>query len=154
MTQSQSPTPPGRLCFGCASTNSCKNLADATPRFVWLNILLLATAALLPFFFALGGEYSWSFFSQAFYAVNMVLLSVTPIFVGRYIYLNPAMAIVPMSLAEYMAARFRGLGLSLVAAIAVLLAWFNPAFGSMAFMLMLPVATLSRRIAAKHTHVG
>jgi uncharacterized membrane protein len=87
-------------------------------RLLWLNILYLGFVSLMPFSSALAGQYPRMLFSQWFYSSNMF----------------------------YRGARFRSSGLVVVALVAVGITMFVPASGNAAFMLMIPISMLSRRV--------
>jgi uncharacterized membrane protein len=103
----------------------------------------------MPFSSALAGEFGATLFSQIFYSSNMALLSVLALLIARYIYRHPDLCIHPMAEGAYRAARFRISGLILISTAAVLIAMILPAGGNMAFMLMIVIMPISKRIEAR-----
>jgi uncharacterized membrane protein len=115
-------------------------------KLLWLNILYLCFVSLMPFSSALAGGYGRMLLSQRLYSTNMILLSVLGLLQWRYVFRHPELWSTPMTVGLYRAARFRTLGLILVALVAVAIATVLPGAGNMAFMLMFPISTFSRRI--------
>ena len=116
------------------------------PKLLWLNILSLCFVSLMPFSSALAGGYGRMVLSQCLYSANMILLSVLGLLQWRYVFRHPELWNTPMTVGFYRGARFRTLGLILVALVAVAIATVLPGAGNMAFMLMFPISTFSRRI--------
>ena len=118
-------------------------------KLVALNIVQLGFASLIPFSSALSGEFGRHLFSQVFYSANMVALSVLALLISRYIYRHPELCVHPMPENMYRGARVRVGGLIVISAVAVLIAMFVPAAGNVAFMLMMVIMPISRRIEAR-----
>lgn len=114
--------------------------------FVWLNILYLSCVSLMPFSSALAGEYSRILFSQWFYSSNMILLAVLGLLNYRYVFHHPELWDTSVTLGFYRGARVRTWGLMVVALVAVGIAWVVPGAGNTAFLLMIPVSILGRRV--------
>ena len=122
-------------------------------KLVGLNLVQLGFASLMPFSSALSGEFGNTLFSQIFYSLNMTFLSILAILTARYIHRHPELCVHPMSDGAYRAARFRVGGLIAISAVAVVIAMLlpYPAAGNMAFMLMMVIMPISRRIEARAT---
>lgn len=118
-------------------------------KLVGLNLVQLGFASLMPFSSALSGEFGDALFSQIFYSLNMTFLSILAILIARYIHKHPELCIHPMPESTYRAARFRVGGLIVISAVAVGIAMVLPAGGNMAFMLMMVIMPISRRIEAR-----
>ncbi len=113
---------------------------------LWLNILYLGFVSLMPFSSALAGEYSQMLFSQWFYSSNMILLALLGLAKYRYVFRHPELWATPVTVGFYRGARFRSMGLMVVAIVAVGITMLVPGAGNMAFMLMFPISMLSRRV--------
>ena len=113
---------------------------------LWLNILYLGFVSLMPFSSALAGGYSRMLFSQWFYSANMLLLALLGLLKYRYVFRHPELWAAPVTVGFYRGARFRSLGLVVVALVAVGIAMLLPGAGNAAFMLMVPISILSRRV--------
>ncbi len=114
-----------------------------------LNLLELAFVSLMPFTSMLIGEFGGYLISQIFYSLNMTLMSLTALAVGRHVHRHPELCSRSFSLGRYRAARMRLFGLILISAVAVVIGAFLPsrtAAGNMAFMLMVVIGPLSRRL--------
>lgn len=105
-----------------------------------LNLVQLGLASLMPFSSALAGEFGKTLFSQVFYSLNMTALSVMAILIARYIFRHPELCVHPVPEHVYHGARFR---------IGGLIAMLIPSAGNMAFMLMMVIMPISRRIEAR-----
>jgi uncharacterized membrane protein len=112
----------------------------------WLTIAYLSLASLMPFSSALAGEYARVLFSQVFYSTNMLLLSAVSLLMHRYVFRHQELVGAPMPPAFYRAARFRLLGLIVVALVAIGMAMLIPGTGNVAFMLMMPISIISGRL--------
>ena len=113
---------------------------------LWLNILYLGLVSLMPFSSALAGTYPGMLFSQSFYSANMMLLALLGLLKHRHVFRHPELWATPMTVGFYRGARFRTSGLMVVALVAVAIARVAPGAGNMAFLLMLPISILSRRV--------
>jgi uncharacterized membrane protein len=112
-----------------------------------LKILFLALVSIVPFTASLTGEFVYLFLSQAIYSSTMFLLGVASLLILRYIYRHPELCgITPMPYAIYRAAQFRTGGLLVIAIISVMIAYYFTAMGNMAFLLMIPIGIIARRI--------
>jgi uncharacterized membrane protein len=115
-----------------------------------LNIVQLGMVSLMPFSSALSGEFGAALFSQIFYSINMSLLAILAWLIARHIFFHPELCHSPMARGTYLAARFRIFGLIVISAVAVGIATVLPAGGNVAFMLMMVIGPMSRRIEARH----
>jgi uncharacterized membrane protein len=118
-------------------------------KLVWLNLLYLSFVSLLPFSSALAGEYSRMLFSQVIYSLNMTLLAVGGGLYIRYIFRHPELWAMTVPRGFYRGALLRIAGLILVAATAVGIAIVKPRTGSAAFLLMIPISFISRRLESR-----
>jgi len=118
-------------------------------KLVALNIVQLGFASLIPFSSALSGEFGSKWFSQIFYSLNLTFLSLSAMLLARYIYRHPGLCVHPMSEGTYRAARVRIAGLIVISAVAIVISSYLPGAGNMAFMLMMVIMPISRRIEAR-----
>lgn len=117
-------------------------------KLVGLNLVQLGFVSLMPFSSALSGEFGSALFSQIFYSLNMTFLSIMAILIARHIHKHPELCVHPMRESAYRAARFRVGGLIFISAVAVAISLVVPAAGNMAFMLMMIIGPVSRRMEA------
>jgi uncharacterized membrane protein len=120
-------------------------------KLLWLNILYLGFVSLMPFSSALAGQYSHMLLSQIVYSTNMTLLAVGGLLNNYYVYHHQELWGEPVSLGFYRASRMRAAGLIVVALSAIALASLVPSTGNAAFMLMLPISAMSRRLERRTT---
>jgi uncharacterized membrane protein len=118
-------------------------------KLLWVNVVQLLLASLLPFSSSLVGEHPGFFTAQAFYAANMAALALATIWQLGYLERHAELCDPPVPRAVAKAARFRCWSLVAVAALAVLLAAFDPRIGTAAFMLMIVLSRIGRRIEAR-----
>ena len=112
---------------------------------LWINVLSLLLASLLPFSSSLVGEHAGLFPAQAFYATNMAGMALVSLLQLRHLLRHPHLCIesgFPDPVRR--AARFRCW--SLVATAALAIAAIDSRFGTFAFMLMWPLGRIGRRI--------
>ena len=119
-------------------------LVDA--KLVWLNIVYLSFVSLMPFSSAIVGQYPQFLFSQAFYSANQMMLATLSILISGHVFAHPGLWSTPITSGFYRAARFRSIGLILVAGVAIGITRIVPGAGNAAFMLMAPIAMVSARI--------
>lgn len=127
------------------------NVRQVDGRLLALNLVQLGLVSLMPFSSALSGEFGATLFSQISYSMNMSLLALLALLIARHIYLHPELCHPPMSKGAYLGSRFRIAGLIVISAVAIGIASVLPAGGNVAFMLMMVIGPLSRRIEARHT---
>jgi TMEM175 potassium channel family protein len=111
-----------------------------------LNILYLSFVSLMPFSSALAGEYSRMLFSQIVYSGNMTLLAIGGLLNNRYVFRHPELWSEPVTVGFYRGSIFRTAGLIVVAITAVGIAMVIPGAGNAAFLLMVPISIVSKRI--------
>jgi uncharacterized membrane protein len=116
---------------------------------VWINIVALLFASLMPFSSALIGEHGARFASQAFYAANMAALALATLWQLSHLVRHPGLCDPPLPRALVTGARVRGWSLVALAAIAVGIAAWEPRRGVLAFLLMFLLAPLARRAEAR-----
>lgn len=119
-------------------------------KLLWINVIALAFASLLPFSSALVGEYGRLFAPQVVYALNMAALSLAAIWQLDHLQKHPELCYpspFPRHVAK--AARFRCWSLAAVAALAIVIATVDPRLGTLAFMLMLLLGPMGRRMEAR-----
>jgi len=112
----------------------------------WLTIGYLAFVSLMPFSSALAGLYSTVLFSQVFYSANMILLATFSLMMTRYVFRHPELQSTTLAAPSYRAVRFRVVGLMVIAVVAIGFTALVPGAGNAAFMLMMPISIISRRI--------
>ncbi len=115
-----------------------------------LCILQLGFVSLMPFSSALAGEFAGTWFSQVFYSINMMFLAISAMLITRYIYWHPELCMPPMPKGTYLASRFRLAGLIVISLSAIIISKYLPGIGNSAFMLMMVIGPISRRIEARH----
>jgi uncharacterized membrane protein len=118
-------------------------------KLLWVNLVTLLFASLLPFSSALVGEHPVFFWAQVFYAANMAALALLAIVQITHVEKHPELCHTPVPPHVARAARFRCWSLAAVAGLAVALAAIDPRFGTAAFMLMILLARVSRRREAR-----
>jgi uncharacterized membrane protein len=85
-------------------------------------------------------------FSQVFYSTNMILLGTAALLMSRHIHRHPELWATTVTPGFYRAARFRIVGLMVIALVAIAIAAWVPGLGNVAFVLMSPITIISRRI--------
>jgi uncharacterized membrane protein len=122
------------------------HVTGVPPRLIWANMLLLAAVSLMPFSSALVGEFSGAFFAQALYALNMALLALLSLACAVLVFRHGRHGDRPMSAATFRAARWRSIGLLALCLLDLLIAWFVPSLGTVAFAGMAVVGAIARRL--------
>jgi len=115
-----------------------------------INLFSMLFASLLPFSSAMVGDYNNLFRAQALYAANMAALALLAIWQLSHLMKHPELCEppgFPPGIAR--GARFRAWSLVATAALAAAIAYFAPHFGTMAFMLMILLARIGRRMEAQ-----
>ena len=79
----------------------------------------------------------------------MALLSILALLIARYIRRHPELCVHAMTEGAYRAAQIRVGGLIVISAVAVAIATVLPGAGNMAFMLMIVIMPISRRVEAR-----
>ncbi len=119
-------------------------------KLVALNTLLLGWASFMPFASAVTGDYTGLAAGQVVYSGTMFMVAVSALLIWRYIYRHPELCQPAMGTGTYRAARFRTQMLMAISVIAVVITLYLPGAGNVAFMLMMVVGPVSRRIEAKY----
>lgn len=122
-------------------------------RFVALNVLFLGTVSFMPFASALVGEWTRFFASQLVYSLTMAVMALLSAALWHRVYTHPEMCDTPMTRAEYHGALLRTGMLVVISLVALVLAWFAPGTGNMAFMLMSAAGPLARRLERRKSVV-
>ena len=115
-------------------------------KLLWLNILYLSFVSLMPFSSALAGEYSRMLFSQIVYSANMTLLAIGGLLNNHYVFHHRELWSEPITRGFYRGSLFRTAGLIVVAIGAVGISMVIPGAGNVAFMLMIPISIISKRV--------
>jgi uncharacterized membrane protein len=118
-------------------------------KLLWINVIALLFAGLLPFSSALVGEHTGLFWAHVFYAANMAALALAALWQITHIERHPELWHVPLPWYVAKAARFRCWSLVAVAALAVAFAAIDPRIGTLAFMLMFLLGRMGRRMEAR-----
>ncbi len=115
-------------------------------KLLWLNILYLSFVSLMPFSSALAGEYSRMLFAQIVYSANMTLLAIGGLLNNHYVFHHHELWSEPITRGYYRGSLFRTGGLIAVAVGAVGISMVIPGAGNAAFMLMIPISIISKRL--------
>lgn len=121
------------------------NVEKVDGRLLWINLYTLLAASLLPFTEALVGEFPDAFVSQATYAGEIGGLALLSLWQWTYLVHHPELCRRPLPAGMVRAARLRCWGTIGTAALAILIASFDPRFGTTMFLLMFAVTRISRR---------
>jgi uncharacterized membrane protein len=116
---------------------------------LWLTILNLAGAALLPFASAVSAQFP-SFTAQLIYSGVMILMGVSTFLIARHIYRHPALCAHPMPEGAYRAVLGRSCGAMTIAALAALASFYKPGMSNAVFMLMFTLRPIGMRIERRH----
>lgn len=136
--------------FWHASLRAQAWVRELDSRLVWINIVALLFASLLPFASSVVGEYPGLLASQCLYAAVMGGMALTALWQLRHLSSHPGLCHHPMPAGVRKAATLRIGGLLGTAVLAVLIAMADPRFATMAFMLMAVIGPLSARVERRH----
>jgi uncharacterized membrane protein len=115
-----------------------------------INMLSMLFASLLPFSTAMVGDYNNLFLAQAFYAANMSVLALLAIWQLSHLVKHPELCEAPgFPRGVARGARFRCWSLVATTVLAMSIAYFEPRYGTMAFMLMIILGRIGRRLEAQ-----
>ncbi len=114
-------------------------------KLIALNIAQLGCVSLMPFSSELVGR-SGLPLAQLVYSLNMALLGLLALLIGRYIYRHPELAETPVPLAAFRGAQVRTVGLIAISIVAVPLSMLVQGAANWAFLLMALILPLSHRI--------
>lgn len=116
---------------------------------LWLTILGLSGASLLPFASAVNNQFA-SLTGQCVYSGVMVLLGLATLLQARYIYRHPELCAHPLTPAGYAAVLARGAGLLVIAVAAIPLSVVVPGMANLVFLLMLGLRPLGAWIERRY----
>jgi len=108
-----------------------------------LSIAAIAASALL---LAAAPIFPAVLLSQVVYSLNMAALAVLSLLISRHIARRPSLLHAPVSPAVARAGRLRAISVLAISVAAVPMAMMWPGSGQAAFLLMLPVLPLSKRL--------
>lgn len=130
-------------------------LRHTNGRLITLNVAQLGCVTLVPFCSDLLGRSALPL-AQAVYSLNLALLGLLSMWVGRYIYRHPELTLTPIPRSAFRGAQFRIIGLVVISIAVVPLAIVLHGSANWAFLLMAVINPLSHRIerAAEPSHPG
>lgn len=131
--------------FWIANHRLYSYVRHADQRLLWLTILSLSGASLLPFASAVNGQFA-SVTGQAIYSGVMIWLSVSTLLVARHIRRHPELCVHAMPPGAYGATLARGCGVMLIAALALVVSYAEPGKANGVFLLMFLLRPLGARI--------
>lgn len=120
---------------------------------LWLTILSLSGASLLPFASAVNGQIA-STTGQMVYSGVMIWMSVSTLLVARHIHLHPGLCVHPMSIGAYRATMVRSFGVMLIATLALLIGYVAPGKANFVFVLMSTLRPLGARIERRYARAA
>lgn len=116
-------------------------------KLIWINFTSLLFASFMPFASDLVGEYPQYFVSHVVYSLTMAALGLCALWQLRYMTAHPVLCHQPpMPAPLRMAAQVRCLGVVVTAAASAVLAYWEPLFANVAFLLMWVFGAVSRRM--------
>lgn len=121
----------------------------ADPSLLWLTIVALAGASLLPFASAVNSQFA-SLTGQAIYSGVMALMAVALLLMARHIYHHPALCAHPLTLGAYRATQVRSIGVILIATTAIAISAVQPGTANFAFFLMMFLRPLGARVERRY----
>lgn len=116
---------------------------------LWLTIVALAGASLLPFASAVNSQYL-SLTGQAIYSGVMMLIAMALLLMARHLYRHPGLCTHPLSLGAYRATLVRSSGVMIIAALAIALASVRPGLANLVFLLMMGLRALGARVERRY----
>ncbi|MYN15775.1 DUF1211 domain-containing protein [Rugamonas sp. FT107W] len=139
--------------FWIANHRLYSYVRHADPRLLWLTILSLSGASLLPFASAVNGQFV-STTGQMVYSGVMIWLSVSTLLMARHIHRHPALCAHPMGLGAYRATMVRSCGVMSIAALALLAGYVAPGKANVMFVLMFALRPLGARVERRHAQAA
>ncbi|MRD48261.1 TMEM175 family protein [Caenimonas koreensis] len=118
-------------------------------KLVLINLLFLGAASFMPFASSLSGGHGSHFPAQVVYSATMALNALAALALWRYVFRHPELCEPAMPLDAYRAAKLRIGLLIFISILACVIAWWIPAAGNTAFMLMMLTRPLSRLLLGK-----
>jgi uncharacterized membrane protein len=116
---------------------------------LWLTVVVLAGASLLPFASAVNSQYA-SLTGQVIYSGVMMLIAVALLLMARHIHRHPALCAHPLALGAYRATLVRSSGVILIAALAIALATVRPGMANLVFFMMMGLRPLGARVERRY----
>lgn len=135
--------------FWIANHRLYSYVRHADARLLWLTIVSLSGASLLPFASAVNSQFASST-GQAIYSGVMIWLSVSTLLVARHIHRHPGLCAQPMPAGAYRATLVRGCGVMLIAALALLISHAVPGKANYVFALMAVLRPLGVRVERRY----
>lgn len=139
--------------FWIANHRLYSYVRHADPGLLWLTILSLSGASLLPFASAVNGQFA-STTGQMVYSGVMIWLSVSTLLMARHIHRHPGLCVHPMSLGAYRATMVRSFGVMSIAALALLLGYVAPGKANIVFVLMFMLRPLGARVERRYAQAA
>lgn len=116
---------------------------------LWLTIVNLAGAALLPFASAVNSQFP-SLTAQLIYSGVMMLMAVSTLLLARRIHAHPELGVHPMPQGAFRATVARGCGVIVIAALAALSSGYAPRMSNVVFIVMATLRPIGNRIERGH----
>jgi uncharacterized membrane protein len=132
--------------FWLSHQSMFRHVRSVNRALLWINIVQLLFISLLPFSSSLVGQYTLASVSTFVYAGNLAMLSIMSLLQLRYLSKHAELCHAPMPHAFVRAAHVRSWSLLATAAVACVIASWQPAFGTVAFMLMFVATFAARRL--------
>lgn len=120
---------------------------------LWLTIVNLAGAALLPFASAVNSQFP-SLTAQLIYSGVMILMAVSALLLARRIHDHPELCAHPMPQGAFRATVARSCGVMAIAALAVVTSCYVPRMANVVFILMATLRPISNRIERGYAETG
>lgn len=116
---------------------------------LWMTIVALAGASLLPFASAVNSQFA-SLTGQAIYSGVMILISAVLLSMARHIYRHPDLCTHRLSAGAYHATVVRGGGVIVIAAAAIALSIVQPGTANLVFVLLIGLRALGARVERRY----
>jgi uncharacterized membrane protein len=136
--------------FWIANHRLYSYVRHADPGLLWLTILNLAGAALLPFASAVNSQFP-SFTGQLIYSGVMIWMGVSALLLARRIYHHPGLCVHPMAEGAYRATVVRSCGVMAIAALAAVISYYEPRLSNAVFVLMSTLRPIGNRVERRYT---
>ena len=142
------------VLFYMANLRSMRGLRALDGPLAVFYMMQLALVSLMPFSTALVGEYRPLLLSQVVYSLNMGALAVLSLLVSRHITRHPSLVQAPLNARAARAGQLRAISVLAISAAAVPLAMIWSRGGQTAFLLMLLVIPLTKRLERDRASVN
>jgi uncharacterized membrane protein len=139
--------------FYMANLRSMRALRALDGQLAVFYMVQLALVSLMPFSTALVGEYRPVLLSQVIYSLNMGALALLSLMVSRHITRHPLLLRAPLSPGANRAGQLRAISVLAISAAAVPFAMIWSRGGQTAFLLMLLVIPLTKRLERDRTPI-